>query len=47
MRVAALTASLGTLLTSTDSGTGWAGVPTGITANLNRVRIIDGDSLIG
>jgi photosystem II stability/assembly factor-like uncharacterized protein len=38
--------NFGTLLTSTDSGAGWAGVPTGITANLNRVRIIDGDSLV-
>ena len=38
--------NFGTLLTSTDGGAGWAGVPTGITANLNRVRIIDGDSLV-
>ncbi len=38
--------NFGTLLTSTDAGAGWAGVPTGITANLTRIRIIDADSLV-
>ena len=36
----------GTLLRTDDAGSTWTGLPTGLTEDLERVRIIDSDSLV-
>jgi photosystem II stability/assembly factor-like uncharacterized protein len=35
----------GTLLKTTDNGFTWTGIPTGITVNLNQVRLLDKDTV--